>query len=398
VPEDLALEFEEVFTPAPNWPEKVKELKATLKPFANVYGIVESLISFQRHYEGFTRKYQPNFGKTYDCFISNASMTLPDGRQLNISQSMACQVFPNLHLPLSHCLDTLVQSNSVSIPPIQCLHFPEMDIGAEYAWHSLQNLWGLPRLPFTLGFFKNVFVHRVATNKTVEFGSRLDIRNMERFTDNHSKINYQREALVEEFLKAPSQRRVRSESAFAVMQEQFTGISLQAFLEDVAKGIRLFDQIDHNSVFRQALFTMLTQSFAPPENWGLVNQNGKLVLVRIHDGIHRSTFLHPTVKLINTHACTFKKIITDYNILYFLPFADEEIPPQVKEEFLSHDILLILSLWMTELTKMQPYFDTCRQKEKGAAFSSSEEIQQQEAEGLTIRFYGGMLKKLIENF
>lgn len=389
------------------WQEKITDIKEKTMLLVNMKFIIDDLKNLVGYYKNFQNFCTRNLNELRDTFTPWAHLVMP-GQQLSLSQHMAskiCCMYSNG--PFCFEIDQEWGRSDDKLKPISDTTIGKvtfskktinpMRVGEQVARYWLGTLFNIPSAPMVF----------IAVDNACFWEPPLEFKESAQSLYNRSGG---KDKFMESFLRNSAKWKRQSKVDFCIGQDQFTGSLLSDWLKKIALCQGSFDQLDRYSVGMQILFSFLTQSSVSDSHLMLVENENKYSLQRIalnQSGLN--SFLHPSfegAEADNKHA------LTERNILYLLPFANEEIPKEVKKDFASNDILLILSHWLTELNSLQEvYFDNLiktyglsklpqtlegmTEEEKAEA---QKEMTKAQAWGLNISARPETINQLINNF
>ncbi len=129
------------------------------------------------------------------------------------------------------------------------------------------------------------------------------------------------------------------------------GISLQEYIELVAKGSMSYEDIDKDSFSEQVLFSLLTNpSDGTPGNFMVRTTKKPYTIVAIDNDMA----LGPEMVFVSEHQ---KHSIEVKNVLYCLPLMDKPISTAAKKTILALDPLVVTVEWLAHLYKQEQSYN-----------------------------------------
>ena len=377
----LVTRLGEAFILPDQWEEKVIAFKKKelLLRHANI--ITSHLQKLVDYYASFRTTYLQNLSSCHDIFATKALLNAYSLSQGLISQTLArraSRLKTNgplcFNMPDTSNINRMLLLGEANRSAEQCeeqhgwdshinnsLFFrrlpsdvPNHIVGAEHAISLLESLFGIhDSEPIVHLFIENI---RFLEEK---FPSKR------RVSENLVTETMHRETLSQ-FLGDPSIWVEQSRFTLLTAHRSLKHCPLPTFLEKVALGQDSFKRLNRYRFGLEFLFSMVSQSSRPIECYSLVETNsGQLDLKRTGP----SDLMFPLFQRFEDSPYVF----IGKNVLCYLPLANEEIPFDVKKHFKENNILLILSYWLSDLTKLQGYFDPIIERYK---LNSNHEISE----------------------
>ena len=396
------------FEQDPLWKEQVENFKNRALLLINAKFILTPLLELVRYYANF-KNYQNNLEKAYDILTPKACLVMSDLPPARIPQSVAREVgVLDSNGPL--CFGEVVRDpNECELSRLDvCINniiFRQMTIAPLktdnlFKWHFLESLFGIPSIPMEFIDIDKIVYFKKSSNEKAKSASLITKTVIKEITN--------------QFVTSPETRVKLTKSIRSLTQQKFEGKFLSNFFEAIESGRGSFEQLDTKSVGEQTLFCLLIQASLPASNLGLVEKNGKYSLQRLSIALKEEgevSCLKPSFNVINVKQ--FDNLgyqigertehgLLEKNIFYLLPSARKEIPKQVKESFLSNNILLVLSYWLKQLHNIEEgYFNKiieAHQLNEIPDLYSTLNLMQAQTLGCVISFHPSTIEQLIRNF
>lgn len=333
--ENFARRLQESFKQPENWDEEVSSVKKDTLLMIHANSIIEPLNKLLDYYNAFIKSYISNPTDSYDILSPKASVYIPGYPLIRIPQTLARKIC-SLKSHGQFCFD-LPQCDKETTPSFsgilddlifkkrRALYLSEAR--EQFLQFTLENLLGIPSDPILLCACDNVHFYAPKDNR-----QKLDANSCSEFC-----------------MRYPDAWDLKKNLDFISIHKKPNGESFFDLLNQIAAGQGSFQQLHTKSVGQQILFSLLTQACMAAHNFELVREGRKFNLKRA--GV--DSFLNPSFKVRDDG----HHQLVGYNIFYLLSNMSEEIPGEVKKDFISNNIFLILSTFLTQLTKLQKDFD-----------------------------------------
>jgi Leucine-rich repeat (LRR) protein len=335
--------LQEAFVQPVQWGENVTAFKEKILLLIHAKFIVDPLCNLLNYYDHFKISYLRHHGIAYDILSPKALVDIPGQPLVRIPQTLGrqvCSLKSNGHL---------------------CFNLPECDFETTLTFSGyIGNLIFKKRRELYPSETRNQILQFYFESL---FGISSDpvlvcaCSNVSFYAPKDSRQKPNPNFCFENYITKPSAWGIQQNLDFITIHKKHKGSLFSALLTQIADGQGFFkEQLDPSSIGRWTLFGFLTQEYASPENFELVQSGRKLSPKRVG----AQAFLQPLFMLREDKNHHF----IGHNFFYLLPFMDEEIPQDVKMNFMSNNIFLYLATVLTQLTKTQRDFDEFIQKYK----------------------------------
>ncbi|MGV8948775.1 MAG: hypothetical protein ACOH2E_05350 [Candidatus Paracaedibacter sp.] len=328
--------LQESFSQPENWDEEVCSVRKDTLSLIHANSIIQPLNKLVAYYTAFIKSYISNQKDSYDILSPKASLSIPGYPLIRIPQTLARRVCSlkshgQLCFNLPHCDEETTLAFSSFVENLIFKKRRELypsENKDQFLQFALENLFDIPSNPILL-----------CACDDVQFYAPKDARQ-----------KLYANAYFEAYMRNQDAWNLKKNLDFITIHKKpKEGELFSDLLNKISGGQGTFQQLHAKAVGRQILFSFLTQACMSAHNFELIKDGNKFNLKRVG----ADPFLSPSFKL----RYDGQHQLVGYNISYLLPIMNEEVPDNVKTDFTSNNIFLILSVFLTELTKLQQDFD-----------------------------------------
>lgn len=345
----------EAFAPL-NWGDEIIEFQALATFLTNAKFIMEPIEVLLESYKEYEKYLLKSLADRELILSPKASVSLFGQPLLRISQTTARQICSlqsngpfcfGFHQETAESQLSIFMSQRIAdLTFLRRNRFVPGVVGKRAAQYTLAHLFGIPCEPFAFAVIDEILTLKPKTQRS--YGGVGALPNQD--------------TLTREYLSNSNDWDQNNEHEFIVVERNPSSflndncLLLSDWLEQVSCGKLSFDSLDAESYGMLTLFCILTQSKAIPDHIVVMRKTP-------HDKftfklINYNAFLQPNFKRLSVEGLDVAiHQFFGQNILYMLPPAGRQIPPEVIRRFASNNIFLLLAQAAKQNKARQQEFD-----------------------------------------